>query len=70
MIIASCGHTLTPQEGMGTDLALKDLDKQGNRVVSHGVYCQVCANRYIKDTTLVLRTKTEQKMWLSGKLKV
>lgn len=70
MIVASCGHTLMENEGLGIQLALKDVDREGNRVVRHEAVCQFCNNRYINDTTLVLRTKTEQKMWLSGKLKV
>lgn len=69
MIEASCGHVLTPQE-FSHNIVLKYLDDKGNRILRRETVCTLCKNRYVNDTTLVLRTKTEQKMWLAGKLKV
>lgn len=69
-IEASCGHELTEAEGMGNNIALKRIAKDGKRVVEHSVVCNYCYNRYKSQTTLVLYTKRAQQNWLSGKLKI
>jgi hypothetical protein len=62
-VIATCGHTLTKEEALGTTIAVKDRDKKGRHCVSYPTVCNKCLEWY-KKKRLIL-TEKAQKKWLN-----
>lgn len=64
-VTASCGHILTEQEGLGSQMAIGIISREGQRVIEHSTVCNYCYNRY-KERKLILFTKSEQVKYLNG----
>lgn len=64
-VIATCGHKLTEQEGLGTTIAVKDHCKDGSRAIGYPTLCNKCLKLYRKKK-LELKTEDEQKRWLNA----
>ena len=62
-VIATCGHCLTEDEGMGQLLALADYDKFGTKSVSYVAYCNLCANEAYTSGSVLLSDE-EINEWL------
>jgi hypothetical protein len=62
-IIATCGHTLTNEEGLGTTIAVKGYEN-GEHIISYPTVCDKCLKWYEK-RHLILKTKKQQKQWLN-----
>ena len=45
-IIASCGHTLTEEEGMGTMIKIPEVTRDGTQCTSYPVVCNKCLKWY------------------------
>jgi hypothetical protein len=67
-IIATCGHTLSKEEGLGTTIAIKDYERDGSRSISYPTLCNKCLKWYRKKK-LELKTKEEQDCWLKHNVK-
>ena len=62
-VVASCGHTLTEEEGLGINCSLKSVDREFNRSIDYVSYCKQCyAEAVAKDA--VLENSEEEYLWL------
>ena len=64
-IIASCGHLLTKEEGLGTTIAVKDYCRDGDKAIAYPTLCNKCLKWYRKKK-LELKTEEEQKCWINS----
>ncbi len=62
-VIATCGHKLTEQEGLGTTISVKDTDREGNKSISHITVCDKCYDVY-KVTNQILYTEEQEDVYL------
>jgi hypothetical protein len=45
-IIATCGHELTAEEGLGTTIAVKSYCKDGSKAIGYPTLCAECLKWY------------------------
>ena len=64
-ITATCGHTLTDSEGLGTSIAIKDRCKDGSKAIGYLTLCDKCLEWYRK-SKLELKTEKECERWLNA----
>jgi hypothetical protein len=64
-IIATCGHILTEEEGLGITIAVKDYCKDGSKAIGYPTLCNKCLKWYRKKK-LELKTEAEQERWLNA----
>ena len=62
-IVASCGHTLKDDEGMGFGTAVAATDREGERCVLLDSCCLSCLKKRRK-WKYFLKTKAEQRAWI------
>lgn len=60
-IRASCGH-LIQNSTLGVPLKLKEYDREGNKSIRFGVFCQHCAKEY-EAKGEVLENEIEEQKW-------
>ena len=64
-VVASCGHTLTEEEGLGINCSLKSVDREFNRSIDYVSYCKQCyAEAVAKDA--VLENTEDEYLWLAN----
>ena len=64
-VIATCGHTLTEEKGLGTTIAVKDYCKDGSKAIGYPTLCNKCLKWY-REKKLELKTEEEQERWLNA----
>ena len=62
MIIASCGHELTEDEGFGNHISIVDWDRENKRCICHLTVCDVCMKWY-KSKHLILTQEEIDHFW-------
>jgi hypothetical protein len=62
-VTATCGHTLTEEEHLGTTISVKDYSRDGSKAIGHPTLCNKCLKWYEK-SDLYLRTEEERLTWL------
>ena len=65
-VTASCGHILTEEEGLGTSIYIKEVDRYGERVACYTTLCNSCLDFYRKEG-LELKTEEEIHSWIGLK---
>ncbi len=65
MVVASCLHTLTEQEGLGINIIAKSFDRAGQHAISYMVVCTKCFEWHRKKR-LLLNTKEAQDKWMKS----
>ena len=63
-VIASCGHQLTEDEGLGQLLAIASYNRKGKHAIEYVAYCNMCANEAYKQGSVLL-TEEEMSAWLN-----
>ena len=63
-VIASCGHALTPIEGLGVNCSTKDYTREGDRAVRYGAYCFACYKDLVYNDEALLTEEAEEE-WLN-----
>lgn len=66
-IIATCGHKLTDEEGLGFHAVSRDVDRTGRRAVRHDSMCTKCYRAHVLNSEDAIFTKTEEDIYLSGR---
>lgn len=64
MVIATCGHTLTEKENMGTTIYVKEYSNDGTKAISYKTLCDKCVKMYRKNK-LELKTQQERDNWFN-----
>lgn len=64
-IIATCGHELKIMT-LSNQIAIKEYDRMGNKVVSYIVVCDDCLVWY-RMNNLILHNKEAEMRWLKSK---
>jgi hypothetical protein len=63
-VFASCGHELTPEEGLGVSVRTRGYTREWDRAVDHQTLCKDCLEYYRKEDALL--TEAEAEAWLKG----
>lgn len=63
-VIASCGHRLTEDEGLGQLLAIASYNREGRHSIEYVAYCTMCANEAYNQGSVLL-TEEEMTAWLN-----
>ena len=61
-VTASCGHELTEEEGLGTSIWVKGMDRQG-KCIYYTTLCNKCLEQHRKEG-LELKTQKERNDYL------
>ncbi len=64
-VIATCGHKLTEEEGLGTTIPIKDYCKDGSKAIGYPTLCNKCL-KWHRKKKLELKTDNEQERWLNA----
>jgi len=67
-IRASCG-CLIQNSMLGVPIRFKEYDREGNKSVGYGVFCQYCAKKYEYDEK-VLHNEDEEREWVESDYKL
>lgn len=54
-VIATCGHELTEEEGLGIMIAIPDTTREGDKCTSYPVVCNKCLEWYKKNVPELIR---------------
>lgn len=65
-VVASCGHTLSEEEGLGITVFTKGYCKEGKKTIDYKSLCIKCF-KYYSENNLVLNTDNEKNTWVNGK---
>ncbi len=68
-VIATCGHTLTEEEELGTTIAVKSYCKDGSKAIDYPTVCNKCLKWYRKKR-FELRTEEQRERWLGSSLPI
>ena len=63
--IASCGHTLTPEEDLGIQVSWLEYDDELNQSLISATYCKACHDRAQKEGWLL--TQEQVNKWYKKK---
>jgi hypothetical protein len=62
MIFGTCGHRIdgtTGDYGFGFPIAVQDMDREGNKAISHRVVCADCLKWYQKENLIIKEENDE-----------